>query len=221
MSEEIKAYLEQHKERIKNKITQSLTDESLISITDAVKRNFDNKKAKSFQVYYAQTISNKEYFLSEKNFFRTFKQQYSLQGIDKKHLKKLEENKKEILSFIENNDLSSLYFHFFYNVSTQHGTKTITRNFGSFFAKLVHTFAPDKYCALDTPIKKFFDLENESYYIALVIISRAYEEWARENSTFLNDIKSKISTFANIDMTNMTNLKVLDFIFWHKANIIN
>ncbi|HCR70759.1 MAG TPA: hypothetical protein DIW23_04890 [Anaerolineae bacterium] len=221
MVEEINAYLNQHKERIKKKIIKSLTNENLNLIIEAIKNNFDNKKPQSFQIFYYQTISNKEYFLSEKNFFGKFKQQYSLQGVDKKHLKILEENKEEIFSLIKNNDLSSLYFRFFYNVSIQHGNNKITRNLGSFFAKLVHTFAPDKYCALDTPIKKYFGLEKESYYIALVIISCAYTEWANENQILLKEIKSRISSITTTDLTkDMTNLKILDLIFWHQANII-
>lgn len=214
MKYEILSYLEIHKNRIKEIIIDSLSSKNRVELFNAIKNRFE--KSHSFHSYYSETVSNKENFLSDLNFFRQFKQQYSLQGIDSAYLKKLEENKTEILSLIEKNDIAVLYFKFFANVQIQHGDKTISKNLGSFFAKLVHTFAPDKYCALDNPIKQYFGLEKESFYIAFIVINKAYQEWIDENLLAMKEIKSEIETFVKTDMTN---LKILDFIFWYKANI--
>lgn len=213
MKDTVLPYLEFHKNRVKNLITDSLSSKNRGKLFHTIKKRF--KEAKSFHAYYSKTISNKENFLSDQSFFRQFKQQYSLQGIDRAYLKRLEENKTEILSLIENDDLVTLYFKFFYNVKIKHGDTTVLRNLSSFFAKLAHTLAPNKYCALDNPIKQYFRLEKESFYIAFIVINKAYQEWAEENPIDMEEIKSGIESFVK---TNMTNLKILDFIFWYIAN---
>lgn len=54
-------------------------------------------------------------------------------------------------------------------VEIQQKNGIVKKRLGSFFVKSVHTFQPNKYCALDNPIKKYFGLENESFFVAFII----------------------------------------------------
>ena len=71
--------------------------------------------------------SNREAFLSTPNFFRVFKQRYSLQGIDGNHLDRLEQEKEKILRLIDDDNLPKLYYEFFADVSLQHAESVVRR----------------------------------------------------------------------------------------------
>ena len=160
--------------------------------------------------------------MGSSDFFRVFKQRYGLQGIDGAYLDRLEREKETILRLIDNNELANLYFRFFANAQLQHGENVVRKNLGSFFAKLVHTFRPDEFCALDNPIKKHLGLGNESFYIAFVIISHAYKEWASENSDLMQQIRIELecNKVGQPFSARMTDLKLLDLVFWYQANEI-
>ncbi len=221
MQTNIFSYLEKLKDSVKKEISSLLTDESVVWVTRvSFEDYFRNIKLSAFHNYYSETVSNKELFLSDPSFFSRFKQQYSLQGVDSSYLKLLEENKPEIIELIQSGDLSLLYFKFFANAQIKHGEETKQKSLGSFFAKLVHTFAPNDFCALDNPIKDYFGLKKESFYIAFVVISQAYKEWSIENDGIINKIKMELERFAKDISPNsdMTDLKLLDLIFWYQAN---
>jgi hypothetical protein len=221
MQKEVAHYLDTLKGKVKIKISSLLTDNDTVIIArNAFKDYFGNTKSSAFHNYYYETISNKKIFMSDPDFFGKFKQQYSLQGIDRGYLKLLEDNKTEILQLIEADKISILYFKFFAEVLIQHGNGSKRKSLGSFFAKLVHTFAPDKYCALDNPIRQYFGLEKESFFISFIVISEAYNEWSVENSAIMDKIKFELGTYAKQkpSNSNMTNLKLLDLIFWYQAN---
>ncbi len=90
-----------------------------------------------------------------------------------------------------------------------------------FFAKLVHTFRPDEYCALDNPIKNYFGLKKESFFISFFIISVEYKHWATDNKKLLKVIREKFKQADKkgiLQHDKLTDLKLLDLIFWSKAN---
>lgn len=88
--------------------------------------------------------------------------------------------------------------------------------------KLVHTFRPKEFCALDNPIKIFFGLNRESFLIAFFIISEAYKNWATENIQTLDTIRCNCKEADKEQLFNhkmITDMKLLDLIFWSQANI--
>jgi hypothetical protein len=218
VQKEISQYLDWLKDNVEHRISSLLTTEDVAEISrKAFQDYFGSTKSSPFHIYYFETISNKEMFLSDPDFFGKFKQQYSLQGVDRGYLTRLEENKTEILQLIETDKIFPLYSKFFAGALIQHGEGSKRKNLGSFFAKLVHTLAPDKYCALDNPIKRYFDLEKESFFISFIVINEAYKEWSAKNIAIMDKIKLELE--AHSSNSNMTDLKLLDLIFWYQANM--
>lgn len=155
-------------------------------------------------------------------FFGTFKKRYSLQGIDSDYLNSLELRKPHILQQINNNNLADLYFEIFKSAQIRHEQGFREKDLGSFFAKLVHTFRPDDCSALDNPIKEYLGLRRESFFVAFVIISQVYREWATNNINLMNTIRESLleaDTEIVFDHERITDLKILDLIFWSKANL--
>jgi len=222
MEKEALLYLDTLKSKVKNEISRLLTDKDVAEISrEAFLDYFSSKKTTPFYIYYFDTVSNKKLFLSDSDFFGKFKQQYSLQGVDRGYLTRLEENKAEILRLIEMDEISTLYFKFFTDAIIKHGEGNKKKSLGSFFAKLVHTFAPGKFCALDNPIKQYLGLEKESFFISFVVISQAYKEWSSENPAIMDKIKLEIEMHTKDKpfTANMTDLKLLDIVFWYQANM--
>lgn len=216
MQKEILPYLGNLKNKVKKRISSILNKKTVSNIARIAFSNyFGSTNPSAFYKYYFDTVSNKDLFLSSPIFFRQFKQQYSLQGIDGSYLDRLEENKLEILGLIEKHDLIVLYVKFFENVQIKHGNTTKEKSLGSFFAKFVHTFIPDKYCALDNPIKNLLGLEKESFYISFFVISEAYKDWALENPEIMKKIKTEAQKHSTHEMTD---LKLIDLLLWYEAN---
>ena len=222
MNENELAYINRLRKDVYAKISDYVNDTTVdkIVMNDLVKAHIENKVSASFQNYYFATLNNEEQYFKSTDFFRQFKSQYSLQGIDNKYLDRLESNKYEILEAIHDN-LVQLYFDFFNKAEIKHGNGFKEKDLGSFFAKLVHTFRPDEFCALDNPIKNYFGLKKESFFISFIIISDEYKHWATENQQTILTIKEKFrladkSRTLNHDL--LTDLKLLDLIFWTKAN---
>jgi hypothetical protein len=222
MNENELAYIDKLRKDVYAKISDYVNDTTVgkIVVNDLVKAHIEDKVSASFQNYYFATLNNEEQYFKSTDFFRQFKSQYSLQGIDNKYLDRLESNKHEILEAIHDN-LVQLYFDFFNKAEIKHGNGFKEKDLGSFFAKLVHTFRPDEFCALDNPIKNYFGLKKESFFISFFIISDEYKHWATENQQTILTIKEKFrladkSRTLNHDL--LTDLKLLDLIFWSKAN---
>lgn len=216
MQKEILPYLGNLKNKVTKRISSILNKRTISNIAQIAFSNyFGSTNPSAFYKYYFDTVSNRDLFLSSPNFFRQFKQQYSLQGIDGSYLDRLEENKLKILNLIENHDLIVLYSEFFENVQIKHGNTTKEKSLGSFFAKFVHTFIPDKYCALDNPIKNLLGLEKESFYISFFVISEAYKDWAIENPEIMKKIKTEAQKHSPHEMTD---LKLIDLLLWYEAN---
>lgn len=182
-----------------------------------------NLASLKFQKYYMRILKNVEHYKESEHFFKEFKQQYSLQYVDNDYLGRLEENKDAILKGILANAESraAVYFRYFKEAKLKHGDRLKTSEQGSFFSKLVHTFIPDQYCALDNPIKKFFGLEKETFYSSFLAVSQAYREYAEENPDVLQRLRyllSKADTNNEIHLETCSDLKILDLVFWVMAN---
>lgn len=117
-----------------SKISEELNDKPVESIVKdrLIKSHIEDTKSLRFQKYYFATVNNeKEYH--RKNFFHQFKGQYSLQGVDKEYLKRLEDNKIEILHLIKQDKLPELYQKYFYRQSIKHGDSGLKeKDFGSY-----------------------------------------------------------------------------------------
>lgn len=216
-------YINKLKETVYRKISNEVNQDTIEHIVndDLYNRHIEKQKSLSFQVYYFKTLNNEKLYLSSDKFFHEFKKQYSLQGIDNDYLDTLNEKKEEILKLIREDNLVKLYFDYFKKAQIKHKEKTKERDLGSFFAKLTHTFRPLEYCALDNPIKDHFELSKESFFTALLIISSEYVHWAADNKPILETIRKKFKnkdTEQVIPHDQITDLKLLDLIFWSKAN---
>jgi hypothetical protein len=211
------------KHKVFHKISLELDGNSINDIVkiDLYNSHIINKTSSSFQEYYFKTLNNDVAFLSSENFFKQFKSRYSLQGIDNEYLDRLENSKSEILQLIRQNSLTKLYIDYFNKALIKHGDSKKEKDLGSFFAKLVHHFLPNEYCALDNPIKDYFGLSKESFFIAFFIISGEYKNWALENKQLLNAIRENFKQLDQNKILNfdlLTDHKLLDLIFWSKAN---
>lgn len=204
------------------KIDRDIDENSAKDIVkNELSRYIRNYGPNSFHNYYFQTLNNEQNFFATADFFRQFKSQYSLQGIDNGFLNNLENKKAEMLNLIKQDELSNLYFNHFAKAKIRHKDRFVIKNLGSFFAKFVHTFRPADYCALDNPIKNYFGLKSESFFIAFWAVSKSYKIWAERESFLINNIKRE---FKELDKDSffqhdkIFDLKILDLIFWAKAN---
>ena len=215
-------YLNKIKENIVKKISDDINEGSIDKIIEKIlKICEDEKKFINFHKYYFTILENKKYLLKEPDFFRVFKTKYSLQVINKEYLYGLEKHKSEIYSLIINNKLSELYFDNFYKAKIKTNNNIIHKSLNSFFTKLVHTYSPNEYSALDNPIKNYFGLKNESFYISFIVISSSYKYWASENKNLMKTIRNKFeqkdkNCYFQHDKISV--MKLLDLIFWCKAN---
>jgi len=222
MTTKILLYFDILTQQVKDKISNYITDKTINhAISTALEFHLMSKGSVDFQDYYLRTISNTEYFLSANNFFRVFKKRYALQAIDNNYLDWLEQEKQSIIQLIDNNQLTKLYFNYFARAQILHNNEIVVRDLGSFFTKFVHTFKPNDFCPLDNPIKKYFGLSRESFYIAFLIVSRAYREWTTDNKRLIEQIRQRLKQLdktARLESDRMTDLKLLDLIFWYEAN---
>ena len=223
MNDNEKKYISTLKQTVYDQISADINDKTIDDVVenDLVKSHLDDKISAGFQNYYFLTLDNEKLYFSSTDFFRQFKKRYSLQGIDNNYLDKLEGLKNEILKNIRADRLAQLYFDIFNKAVIKHGKDFKEKDLGSFFAKLVHTFRPDEYCALDNPIKNYFGLKKESFFISFFIISDEYKHWATDNKKILKHIRQKFQQVDNkkvLQHDKLTDLKLLDLIFWSKAN---
>lgn len=222
MNKNAELYLTFLKQKVKDKIASQINAETVNYIVEVnlYESHIKEKKSSSFQEYYFKTLNNDENFLTSE-FFKEFKSRYSLQGIDNNYLENLEKSKKEILNLIRKEYLTKLYIDYFNKARIKHGESEKEKDLGSFFAKLVHHFLPNQYCALDNPIKNYLCLSKESFVLSFFIISEEYKIWAENNQDILQKIRLKFELLDKNKIINhklLTDLKLLDLIFWSKAN---
>lgn len=92
--------------------------------------------------------------------------------------------------------------------------KTIRKNQGSFFSKLIHTLKPDEYCVVDSYVRKVFNLENESYILSMLVISEAYKKFSMQNQLIMHDLKAAFNGWDIFKGKELTDLKLLDLVMW-------
>jgi len=224
MVKHLDAYIDKLINSVYKKISEDLSEASIYIEASDIMIHTKEPKLIAFHKYYLQIKSNKNAFTSSNIFFRDFKRHYALQGISNYYLdKKLEKHKAEILKLIEEDRLFDLYFTFFKKAEIQkENSPPIIKSLGSFFTKLVHTFNPSNYCALDNPIKEYFGLKTEGFYISFLIISYAYKNWITANSNLVKllrqyIVENDVNNF--LQSSELTDFKILDLIFWTKVNL--
>lgn len=221
----IEPYLDKLTKSVYDQISAYLEEEEDKKLIDDhfSKRILNPKNKKqfaNFQEYYFKTLITPADLSFEK-----LRQIYSLQGVDKESLKKLENNKEKIIKLIESGNLSDLYFNHFANVEIKRKNTSKEKNLGSFFTKIVHTFKPDDYTPLDIPLRKYFKLEGESYFVAFIVVSNAFARWASENenkermanlrSLLIESIKDNLKELNS--EPHITDMKIQNLIFWSVA----
>lgn len=216
-------YINILKKRVCDSISNYINVTNIDSIIEKnlIETHLKKKQSEDFQLYYFKTLNDEYHYLNTDDFFKQFKKRYSLQGIDNDFLERLESKKLEILKAIRDDQLTQLYFDYFNKVAIKYGDNYMDKDLGSFFSKLVHTFRPEDYCALDNPIKNYFGLAKESFVVSFFIISAAYKQWAKVNHTLIIDIRERLYLEDQkkiINFHKLTDIKLLDLIFWSKAN---
>ena len=223
MTDNVQIYITTLKKGVYELISKEINEITIYEViqNDLVKSHLEAKESDKFQKYYFNMINNEQSYFESTDFFKQFKKNYSLQGIDNDFLNKLEGSKEVILKQIRTDNLAQLYFDIFRKAEIKHGKGFREKDLGSFFAKLVHTFRPNEYCALDNPIKNYFGLKKESFFIAFHVISLEYKHWSSENGNLLETTRKKLKQAdkeTNLNHEKITDLKLLDLIFWSKAN---
>lgn len=207
---------------ITDKISNIINHGTINTLTQIIFRNYiaDKKFLKAHQFYLTFT-GNINAIEKEQTFFRTFRSKYSLR-VAESYVDRLDNNKHLILNQITVNPLC-VYKTNFTNVPTNYKGRIIYKAQSSFFSKLMHTVNPDHYCALDNPIKnKIFELKTEGFFFSYCLINDVYTQWINSNLKLLTDLRNsvqQVDTANLLQMTELTNMKVLDMIFWYKANI--
>ncbi len=215
-------YIDRKKQQVKFKIDNAINKDTVEKLVlSSVNFAINDTRSKKFQQYYFETINNTENYYKDNRFFHNFKSKYALQGIDNAYLDFLEQNKQNIMLHLNDERLTELYFVYFAKAKLQRKEKTVNVDLGSFFAKLVHTFKPKEYCALDNPIKNYFGLEKESFYIAFKIISSEYKSWVNKNQSILSLVREQIKNIDKEEIFKdgkLADMKILDLLFWSIAN---
>jgi len=205
-------YLRNKEELVYNKMVTELDKRSAKSVCSLMLKNSFIKNSDRF--YNTITLDKDR---SEKNFFQTFKSKYSLQFISNKYLSYLARNKGDIENLIETGKHVDLFEKYFANALA---TKDTRKELASFYSKLLHTYCPEDYPALDNPIKKYLGLKKEGFVVSIGIIRNAYARYSSEKSSKISEIrdilKQKASEALRVD--ELSDQKILDMVFWTIAN---
>jgi len=208
------AVCQQIDDHLRNKNVDEIIDISFVQRSGTV-------GFQTFQRFYFDKSA-----VSRKDYFNVFRSRYSLQGVDSAYLEKLNANKEEIFKRISDGDIHGVYRQFFYKQRITHGKGSRDKSLGSFFTKLCHTVEPELYTPMDNPMRDHFGLQDESFPIAMLIVSNAFAAWCGKNEFKVKAIKEGLAVAFNsdarmgikIEPTQLTNMKVMDMIYWSVAN---
>ncbi len=203
------------------KISLAIHPGTMDEVMHDLQAHLDSAASAKFHAYYFSIIKNVNHFLATTNFFRKFNQHYSLRGMDNNFLDKLENNKTGLIEFIKKDQLVELYFSVFHKAKVIHKLTTVEMDLSSFFTKLVHTFRPSDYCAMDNLVKNYFGLKSEGFFMSFLVICDAYKQWTADNSKLIAGIKENFKSIDTKEIfvhDQITDLKLLDLIFWRKAD---
>ncbi|MBK8483853.1 MAG: hypothetical protein IPL31_05785 [Saprospiraceae bacterium] len=215
-------YLIKRKQIVYDRISELITENNIAQIVkiNLIESNTKNKSV-GFQEYYFSILNKEIFFLESKDFFKRFNHEFALRT-DNFFLNELEKDKIEILKIIKEDRIDELYFDTFFRAKSKSKNGFKEKELGSFFTKLVHVFRPDDYCALDNPIKNYFGLKKEGFFIAFLIISSQYKHWTLQNAYIVKKIRDIFKDNYKSEMNihdGLTDLKLLDLIFWNKVNL--
>jgi len=217
----IETYIARLVEDIKKKISEQINICNINDLAKDVVKRHSAPRASDFHLYYQRILSNEEHMLTTPKFFHEFKRQYGLQGVDNEFLELLDQDKKEILEMIHAKNLTCLYWDYFAKAKIKYRDEKRERNLGSFFTKLIHTFLPNEFSPIDNPVRDYFGLKRESFYIAFISISRAYREWTAENIGVMQELRTALSRYDEkniLRINKVSDIKILDLVFWYKAD---
>lgn len=221
-AQHIGIYLEHHIAAVSAKIQTSISEEELEHLVQvSLGFHLTDPKSSAFQSYYFQVLENRDFYFEQPDFFKQFKKQYSLQGIDNEYLRHLEVNKKPIMDLVDQGKLARLYGQYFRSARIKHGQTWRHKELGSFFAKFVHMYRPQEFCALDNPIKNYLGLAKESFFVSHYVISAAYKMCAEQKGLLLGSIRREFAAIDHrrvFDHQRISDLKLLDLMLWSQAN---
>lgn len=206
--EKINNYVERLKDNVVCQIDDFFRE---IQHSELYNRYFEEKKfPKKFHNYYCSLVSKKREIE-----IREFVIQYSIQGVTSGYIEFIEKNKHIIINQLEEQKLTEVFYEYFYKQE-----KNKDKTSGSFFTKMVHTVHPDKYCQVDIQIKNYFKLNNESYFISMIVLSNAFNDWIDRNKEKLEKMKELLNE-KNAELYQIkyvSNIRLLNMIFWKEAN---
>jgi len=192
---------------VKNKIKEDFKDidkQDLESFFEELKNNNRNY---SFIGYYNRTVLDKE-----KIKFGEFKRQWGIQGMTKEVYDFFDKNydklKKEIVKKKNIEDFFRKYC-------------SRERKEGSFCSKLFHTFLPSEFPPVDYHIRKRFNLLNEDFIKAVLIIKKGYGLFIRENPKPIEMIRKELSKekFSFLRVDELSDIRILDMYYWLQGRL--
>ena len=213
---------------VSQKITSLINEDNIENIiqNNIVKAHLENKAMMRFHEYYFKVLQNKEYFLQTKNVFQEFGNKYGIKNFPKELYSQFDENKIDILPNIEYGNFDGLYDVYrdfiisFHNFEFYSEKKHDILSIKSFYTKLVHTFIPKNYSMLDNNIICYFNTDSVDFFEAFACISRVYELWSEKNQDIIQRFREAIEkhdTKKVFPKDKITDLKILDMIFWVEA----
>ncbi|MBL0237895.1 MAG: hypothetical protein IPQ02_15120 [Saprospiraceae bacterium] len=183
----LKLYLDYRKKELYQFISSEIKKNTVQKIVQTVfVEGYLGKKQRFIKGhnYYLNITNKKPKLLKIENFMHTFKAKYGLSYIDTKYLNLLEKNKNEILSRIGTKPIE-IFKKYFESIPTIRNGKIGQKKLTSFFTKLAHTVSPNKFVAMDNPIRKYFKLEDESFMVSYDIINETFKDWIKKNKKLL------------------------------------
>lgn len=170
--------------------------------------------------YYLEVTGQIRRIKRQPRFMHTFKRRYGLQYIDTGCLDYLEANKKYIINNVVKRPFK-VYSTFFAQACVIQNGEEKRKKLTSFFTKLAHTVSPSHFSALDNPIRKYFKIDNESFFVSYALLNDTYSQWISKRKGVIKKLRNLISDHDNDNLLRVYDLealKILDMIFWFKAN---
>lgn len=204
------------------RIESEINPNSIPALLETVflSRFINNAKTASFHKMYLSQ-AGKIHNSMQEGFINKFVKAYSLtRGIKAELRAQMESQKHEIVSLIERSPFEA-YTNFFMHAKLTDEDKE--RNLASFFTKLAHTVNPNEYYCLDSYVRAYFKLNREGFFYSYCIIGAAYKKWIADNEPLLRKLRHAISLVDKsntLKVSELTNLKILDMIFWAKGDAL-
>ena len=218
----IDSYIASKLQNMGNMLSSKINEHTLNDLCHVnLKFHLTDRGSLKFQLYWQKLVFEHNYYDRKDDFFREFKQMYSLQGIDNDYLDFLEKNKQDIKTFFQNKDYFEIYKKYFSKAQIRRKNNTMGKELGSFYTKLLNSFDPNRFTALDNPIKNYFGFKSEGFFISYCIINEGYQQFIKTNKNLFVSMRNTFLQIDNQDklkICSVPELKILDLIFWYEAN---